>query len=290
MGSRVRPPVNIVHLVPGVDAGAPQTLQDEHKRALESISHAAAAYSNSELKLRVVVVCDDTWPAIGLPGLEIFRKSIDHFSLNDGGGIRPKLRSFFPSELLSEDQTLIFSNADICVAPEFYNVVADLVQGGTLAGSIHRRTVLGIDASRPENLEALTRSKNWYLHPGSDCFFFPAENAAAFVDSEVMLGVPPVGRLMVLVLSALNPSFRKFPDSGLTFHFGDDRVWQKSDSLRKLEKLNRRNWFLSLPKVLSMSGARGFMRGMNTIGIAGPRKWSRFLVQAIGSLVWVSKP
>jgi hypothetical protein len=282
--------LKITHLVPGVDEKAPRVLRDEHARALESISNAAQRHLGGELEIKVVEVCDASWPATKLPGVEVFRKRIDSLSLGDEAGIRPKLRSFFPEELLSDAGTVVFTNADICVMPEFYEGVAELIRGGVEAGSIHRRTVLGVDATRPESVEAAIKSSNWYLHPGSDCFFFPASNARAMRQSEVVLGVPPVGRLMVQVLSALNPSYKKFPDTGLTFHFGDDRLWQSSKTLRNLKIRNRRNWLLSLPRVLSIAGPAGFIRGMKTIGVSTPRKCMSFFMISIKSLIWDFKP
>jgi len=277
--------VKIVHIIPGLDAGASQSLKDEHSRALESISQAVGHPPRGNLDLRVVEICDPSWPASDLPGIEVFRERIDSLSLPKERGIRPKLRSFFPQALLDDADFVFFTNSDICVVPEFYETVAGIIEKGTKAGSIHRKTILGLDPSEPDSVRKAIESDNWYLHPGSDCFFFPPATAVALRDNQLVLGVPPVGRHTVIVLSALNPSFRKFPALGITFHFGDDRVWQLSASMKKLTGRNYRSWNLALPRLRSLAGAKGFARAMATVRVVKLRDWINFLFKAMASLI-----
>lgn len=277
--------MKILHIIPGLDAGASKILKDEHSRALESISQAVGRPSKRSLDLRVVEICDPSWPASDLPGLEVFRQPIEVCSVQKGGGIRPKLRSFFPQSLLEDADFVVFTNSDICVVPEFYDTVAGIIEEGTLAGSIHRKTILGLDPSEPESVPEAIDSVNWYLHPGSDCFFFPTATAVALRDNQLVLGIPPVGRLTIFVLSALNPSFRKFPALGITFHFGDDRVWQLSASMKKLTGRNYRNWYLALPRVRSLAGAKGFARAMATVRVVKIADWVNLFFKAMASLI-----
>jgi hypothetical protein len=273
--------LKITHIVPGLDPGASPTLQYEHLRALESISKAAIHSSKSDLELRVIEVCDPSWTPVITPGVEVYRHEIDYISVSEKLGIRPKLRSFFPDPLTSNTDFIVFTNADICVTIDFYEKIQEIVDKGTLAGSIHRRTVLGVVPSDPRSVDKAIMSENWYLHPGSDCYFFPAKTAAALRVSEVVMGIPPVGRLTLLTISAVNPSFKKFPTLGTTFHFGDDRVWQTSGRLRKLREMNFQSWYLAVPRLISIVGFEGFIRGMRTIGFFNLRNWGSFVFSAL---------
>ena len=283
MGERPKRVLKITHIVPGLDPGASLTLQYEHARALESISKASLQASKSGIELKVFEVCDYSWTPVNTSGVEVLRHDIEYISVNETLGIRPKLRSFFPENLISNTDYIVFTNADICVTTEFYGKIQEILSQGTLAGSIHRKTVLGVDPDDPEGVDKAITSENWYLHPGSDCYFFPAETAAALRVSEVLMGIPPVGRSTLLALSAFNPSFKKFPSLGVTIHFGDDRVWQTSGSLRKLRKRNFRSWYMAIPRLISIVGPQGFIRGMRTIGCFNLRNWVSFVINALGS-------
>ena len=270
--------MRLVHIVPGLDGQAPQTIRDEHSRALESISNAVSAFARGNVQLRAIVIGDVDWPSTSYSGIDILRAKIDSVGLPQGGGIRPKLRSFFVPEVTENADYVIFTNSDICVTPDFYQRVTELIDQGVLSGSIHRKTILGLDPSVAQSVQDAMTSKNWYLHPGSDCFFFPANSASALRMNELVMGVPPVGRYMLTVLGALNPSFRKFPELGITFHFGDDRIWKTSEPLRRLTNVNMRSWYLTFPKVIRLTGFRGFLRGMTFAHVSSVRDWVNLII------------
>lgn len=204
-------------------------------------------------------------------------------------GIRPRLRSFFPESLTRDADYIIFTNADICVTPDFYVRVAELISDGALAGSIHRKTILGLAPDQPDAVDKAINSDNWYLHPGSDCFFFPGESAAALRGVNAVMGVTPVGDLMVLILGSLNPSFKKYPETGITFHFGDDREWFTSPSVAKLRRRNLHSWYATLPRLIVLAGVSGFVRGMKEVGVSTPRDWILFLVRFVKFLLHFPK-
>jgi len=278
MGARIKLIMKITHIVPGLDPGASVSLKSEHARALESISAAAEYSSRGDLELRVIEVCDHSWNPFITPGVEVFRDKINYISINKKWGIRPKLRSFFPDSVISNTDYIVFTNSDICVTNQFYEKIHEIISNGTFAGSIHRRTVLGVDPSDSGSLEKAIKSENWYLHPGSDCFFFPAKTAGALRVSEVVMGIPPVGRLTLLTLSSSNVSFKKFASLGITFHFGDDRVWQRSKRLKKLRARNFRYMYFAFPRLISMVGVKGFIRGIRTVGFPNPLAWTSLAV------------
>ena len=270
--------MKITHIVPGLDPGASVPLKSEHARALESISKAAKYSSRGDLELRVIEVCDHSWNPFKTPGIEVFRDKIDYISINKKWGIRPKLRSFFPDSLTSNTDYIVFTNSDICVTNQFYETIHEIISKGTFAGSIHRRTVLGVNPSDSGSLEKAIKSENWYLHPGSDCFFFPAKTSEALRVSEAVMGIPPVGLLTLLALSSSNISFKKFASLGITFHFGDDRVWQRSKRLKKLRARNFRYMYFAFPRLISIVGVKEFMRGIRTVVFPNLLAWTSLAV------------
>jgi hypothetical protein len=254
--------MRVLHIVPGIDAGASSRLHAEHSRALESYKLALGQFQKSPHELRVVYVTDPSWPKPSVSGLEVFTNPVDTISVGVNMGIRPRLGSFLPMELLKETDLVILANSDICVTSNFYHEVLQLVDNGHLAGSINRRSILGVDPNEIGALDSALNSSNWYLHPGSDCFFFPSASGTILSKSRLFMGAPPVGRQVLVTLSALNPSFKVFTELGVTFHFGDDRFWAKSGPLMRLKDLNYVYWFLELARTLPIFGVRNLLRGL----------------------------
>jgi hypothetical protein len=256
--------MRIVHIIPGVDPQASVALTFEHKRALESSCQAAHEFMSKNHSLAVFQVIDPSWKSTPIPKVKTFSTHIETVSLGPNDGIRPRLRSFLPLELVQDFDLIIFTNSDICVTPDFYSTVAHIVESGTKAGSIHRRTILGIDPRTPDALSLASKSLNWYQHPGSDCFFFPAESAKLLRESPLYMGAPPVGRATVTALSALNPSYNTFRSLGITFHFGDDQGWKSSPAIARLTHKNHLYWLFYLVHSLRTTGRVGLIRGLRT--------------------------
>jgi len=261
--------MRIIHIIPGIDPGASERLAMEHELAVQSASIAAHRFSCKQHSLRVCRVVDRGWPVSDKPKVDTFINRVEVVSVGHGGGLRPRLKSFMPDELVSKYDLVIFTNSDICLYPDFYESVLDLVNSGTLAGSIHRRTVIGVDPREPNALSTAQSSPNWYLHKGSDCFFFPSDSSRVFRNNLLYMGVPPVGKSIAFALSAHNPSYKTLRSLGITFHFGNDKVWQTSAALQKLRVRNNLYWFFHLVLTLRSSGVSGFMRGLETVGHPG---------------------
>lgn len=261
--------MRVIHIIPGIDQGASARLKAEHSRALESYSAAMSQVELDSHQLRVVYVTDLSWAKPSVPGIEVFAKPIESYALGENMGIRPRLGSFLPPELLEDVDYIILANSDICVTPTFYDLVIGQIESGTLAGSINRRSILGVDPLDTGALDRALKTSNWYLHSGSDCFFFPATSGNFLRKSRLFMGAPPVGRHVVVTLSALNPSFRVYEDLAATFHFGDDRFWAESKTLLKLKDLNFVYWCLELCRILPIVGGRNLLRGIKT-PIDGP--------------------
>lgn len=125
------------------------------------------------------------------------------------------------------DSYLVFSNADICVQPYFYDAVSSLITQGFDCLIINRRTVASIeDYGAWTGFSALESGES---HPGLDCFVFPTKWVGHFVRSNACVGVGYVMRSLLFNLVALANRMLIMKDVHLTYHFGDDRRWDTAE-------------------------------------------------------------
>jgi hypothetical protein len=78
------------------------------------------------------------------------------------------------------------------------------------------------------------------------------------------MGIPKVGRHILMTLSALNVSFKVYPTCGVTFHFGDDGVWKTSPELGNLRARNLRLFYWGAFKLSFLVGFQDRVRGLAT--------------------------
>lgn len=113
---------------------------------------------------------------------------------------------------------IVYSNMDIGVLPQFYDVLYRYISQGHDAVLINRRRV----SSKFKNLDdlPLIYSELGDSHPGFDCFLFKKELLEQFILEEICIGIPflEVSFLHNLFSFAANPIF--VPDIHLTFHLG----------------------------------------------------------------------
>lgn len=118
------------------------------------------------------------------------------------------------------DGYLIFTNSDICLAPDFYRSVLQLLELGADALVINRRTADALSAYGAHPfLAALEVGKR---HPGFDCFVFPAVWVERFIASDSCIGMPYVMRPLLYNLVAQADRLLIMKSAHLTYHFGDD--------------------------------------------------------------------
>jgi hypothetical protein len=115
---------------------------------------------------------------------------------------------------------LIYTNSDICLAPDFYNSVRAFLIMGFDSVIINRRTVGNLDeyGASPDIAAADVGTK----HPGFDCFVFPTAWAAKFLKTESCIGVGWVMRPLLYNLVALANRLLIAKALHLTYHYGDD--------------------------------------------------------------------
>lgn len=127
-------------------------------------------------------------------------------------------------------ETLIYTNVDIALMPDFYLAVAALFDGGREAFTVNRRTVAkegwpGGAADLP-----LMRAQVGEAHPGRDCFVFPAALGAGLDLGTACIGAQYVGKVLAANLLVAVPAerYEDFADLHLSFHLGADRPWLSS--------------------------------------------------------------
>lgn len=113
---------------------------------------------------------------------------------------------------------IVYTNMDIGVLPQFYDVLQTYISQGHDAVVINRRRV----SSQFKNLEELPiiYSQLGASHPGFDCFLFKKELLDSFILDEICVGIPflEVSFIHNLFSFAQKPLF--VPDIHLTFHLG----------------------------------------------------------------------
>jgi len=122
----------------------------------------------------------------------------------------------------SQADWLVYTNVDIGLRTDFYRELARLSDEHD-AFTINRRTI----PATPEQARDLAwlRAQPGEPHWGHDCFVFRRELAAEMDLGAVCVGFPPVGQLLVAVLSTLAARFRVHEGLSLTFHANDERSW-----------------------------------------------------------------
>lgn len=129
---------------------------------------------------------------------------------------------------------IIYTNVDIALMPHFYLFVNQKIQEGLDAFVINRRTI-----SKHYTLETLDQAYSdlGKKHPGFDCFVFKTELYPNFNLNNVAIGVSKVGITLLANMLCFSTKFEIFEDKHLTFHIGEDKIWQ-NDSLKDYFKYN----------------------------------------------------
>lgn len=122
----------------------------------------------------------------------------------------------------------IYTNADIALMPQFYDLVGTYISMGHDAIVINRRR-LNKEYNTIKDLP-LMYSDLGRSHPGFDCFIFHKDLLDKFVLGNICIGVP----FMEVTLIHNLFSFAKNPilidDAHLTFHIGSDVLDFKKDT------------------------------------------------------------
>lgn len=218
--------MRIRHVVNTVGPSARADLLTDQARVLDSMRRAVAILP-PDVSVEIVAVHhpDDPLPAPWLiDGPPLARSVLDLGDFTDARRLpllADLLTGFSPS-VGSPWDLGVFTNIDIVLQPVFYEFVADLHRRGLDAFTVNRRTVepADADASFAELAGAIGEA-----HPGHDCFVFTPEVLHSVDVDDVCVGVPGVGRALLLGLALGAERFRLVNDAQVTFHVGNDRPW-----------------------------------------------------------------
>jgi hypothetical protein len=131
------------------------------------------------------------------------------------------------------DSYLIFTNSDICLVPNFYCAVRSLLAWGLDCLIINRRTVAPLE--NYGTLPELAALEVGGAHPGFDCFVFPAAWVSDFIPNNACVGVGYVMRSLLFNLVVKARRMLILRDAHLTYHYGDDRLWDTPDFREYME-------------------------------------------------------
>lgn len=126
---------------------------------------------------------------------------------------------------------LIYTNIDIAVLPNFYENLSQIIDYyNTNAFIVNRRTLPNFfenPNSTPPPLP-LMYAYAGNEHPGYDCFVFHKKLFQKFILSNTSIGIPYFDGELWLNLYTFGSNFMVFKNLHLTFHIGDDRVWDST--------------------------------------------------------------
>jgi hypothetical protein len=122
------------------------------------------------------------------------------------------------------EEFIVMTNSDIHIQPTFYRLAAEIIGMGYDVATINRRT---IDVA-PENRanRAMYAADAGSVHPGFDCFIFPARLYQSFLKVNSCCGAGLVMRSLIFNLVSTARRFLMVTGAHATYHLGDDRKWQ----------------------------------------------------------------
>ncbi|MCX6583932.1 MAG: hypothetical protein NT166_27465 [Candidatus Aminicenantes bacterium] len=124
----------------------------------------------------------------------------------------------------SSAEYMIYTNVDIALQPYFYQTVSHIIRQGYDAFIINRRTIPGKYKTLEEIPQMLAEIGE--KHQGWDCFVFHRSLYPRFKLGTACIGSGWIGRVMITNMACFAKRFTVFEDLHLTFHIGNDKVWQ----------------------------------------------------------------
>jgi hypothetical protein len=126
----------------------------------------------------------------------------------------------------------IYTNVDIGLQPYFYlDVLAKSRDYSLDAFCINKRIKPKIAWDIRLSIEQLPIIQSLEGVPGggTDCFVFHPSLLDKIDVGKVFIGYPPIGRVLRLQLENKARRFEWYKDLNLTFHLGDDKVWNNPE-------------------------------------------------------------
>lgn len=223
--------LNAMPLVHGINLFSPDGRAiDATQKAVCTSMTAAASADGGETKLIHIQSAEDSdlTPDGFTRSANLAR---DARTLGDFAVPRPLPLLFDVLDRLAEqtpaDGFMLFTNADICLKPQFYRAVRELLGNGFDALVINRRTVSSDHAFAKSSV--LAEAEPGLPHPGYDCFVFRRDHYDHFVRNNALIGIPGVARGLLFNMIAHAERMLILRNVALTYHFGDDRTWRSPE-------------------------------------------------------------
>ena len=133
---------------------------------------------------------------------------------------------------------VIYTNSDIIVTENFYDIVATAIASGYDAFTINRQTVPKNKPARAGgqpytalDLDDIYQLTNGKTHPGSDCFVFHRSAFDKIQMGKMFLGYPPTANVLLVQAESLAEKYTMFASNELkaTYHLGDDKSWHEGN-------------------------------------------------------------
>ncbi len=213
--------IKLAHIVNPVHAAAGSELQRMQPITYESIRKArACADAGVNVDLFAIAYQEDG-PAmpdtfIRLPDLDGSVLDLATFTKKKKLPlIRDILTALYTS---TNSEWLIYTNADICLMPQFYSAVAAMIAEGHDAILINRRRI----SKQYDSVQQLPMmySEIGGPHPGYDCFVFHRSLFEKFVLDNICIGVPFIEVSLLHNFIAFATNLKHADDLHLTFHIG----------------------------------------------------------------------
>lgn len=269
VGKRESPPVRLVHVVPLYKVHDCEErfcpYDQDQSVAVASITRARNSSKRAKVTLAASVFAEDATAVsddfVTLPNLTR-STSTEYANFTDTeklpfiGDIFSNLRS--SSKTMDPYEYVIYTNADIVLREDFYDIVASTIHNGYDAFTINRQTVpktkeRNDDLYTMSDLDEIFQLKG-KVHPGSDCFVMKKIIFDQIDMGNLFLGHPPTANVLLVQLESLAERYRMFASHELqaTFHLGDDKKWEASSSLNvRYEAINYQNAYRDLRYVWS---------------------------------------
>ena len=213
--------IKIAHIVNPVNASPGSELQRIQPITWESI-RLAKRFSTKDVKIGLYAVVYDE-DSIAMPQFfdrlkNLDRSVLDLYSFSEKRKlplITDILKALYES---TDSEWLIYTNADICLMPQFYDAVAQMIEEGHDAILINRRRI----SKHFDSVDQLPfmYSEIGGSHPGYDCFIFHRSLLGSFILDNICIGVPFIEVSLLHNFIAFAKNLKYVDHLHLTFHIG----------------------------------------------------------------------
>lgn len=120
----------------------------------------------------------------------------------------------------ANEEYIIYTNMDIIISLDFYNVINKWIDENTDALIINRRRIAKKFLYTNTEEQYLLFSETGKTHPGFDCFVFKKSLLDQFILGNTCVGIPHAETCLAHNIFAFSKKCRLITDAHVTFHIG----------------------------------------------------------------------